>query len=220
MFERAALARILPFGIYIAFILIADVLAWLGCDGQQLRHLYAVKIAAVVAALLYFRRDYDELAGPAPGAAALLGAAGAGALVFVLWIELDAAWMVLGAADGYDPRRAGAVDWWLAGSRLAGAALVVPLMEELFWRSFLMRSGTAVDFRQVDPRTVKFQVVIVEVILFGIEHNLWFAGVIAGTVYSALYMRQRSLWTAVAAHGVTNGLLGAWVLHTGSWRYW
>ena len=41
-----------------------------------------------------------------------------------------------------------------------------------------------------------------------------------GLAYAWLYIRTGKLWTAVAAHAVTNGLLGAWVLYTRQWTFW
>jgi hypothetical protein len=38
--------------------------------------------------------------------------------------------------------------------------------------------------------------------------------------YGWLYLRTGNLWTAVVAHGITNALLGAWVLITGAWQFW
>ncbi len=220
MFERAAWVRILPFLIYMLFIVLADLLERLGWSGQQLRWLYGVKIGAVLVALVAFWRHYTELPAVRLSPAVLLTAIVSGVLVLVLWVNLDAPWMVIGKAAGFDPRSAGQVDWLMVAVRIAGAALVVPVMEELFWRSFLMRWIEASDFEKVSPRQVKMKSLVVTVILFGIEHNLWFAGVVAGVVYSVLYMRHRTLWSPVIAHAVTNGLLGAWVVLTGSWTYW
>lgn len=61
-------------------------------------------------------------------------------MVFVLWINLEQPWASIGTPTGFDPRNPnGEVDYALAALRIAGAALVVPIMEELFWRSFIMR---------------------------------------------------------------------------------
>jgi CAAX prenyl protease-like protein len=60
----------------------------------------------------------------------------------------------------------------------------------------------------------------VTVILFGVEHNLWLAGMVAGVVYGLLYMRSNTLWSPILAHSVTNGLLGGWIIYTGNWGYW
>jgi len=216
-----AVARILPFAAYIAFVAIADGLSWLGMADRDLRWLYAVKIGVVVALLLAFRRSYVELARPAMSAATAALSAAVGVVVLLLWINLDAGWMQIGASAGFDPGNgAGGIDWLLVAIRLAGAALVVPLMEELFWRSFLLRWLEERDFLNVDAARVGMRSVLVTVVLFGFEHNLWLAGIVAGVAYSWLYMRTKNIWTAVLAHAVTNGLLGVWVIQTASWTYW
>jgi CAAX prenyl protease-like protein len=220
MFERAALARILPFATYLLFIFIADMLGRLGYGPHELRWLYGVKVGCVALLLWWFRRDYSELVQWRLRWPVVAGAVSAGVVVLLLWLQLDAPWMVIGEASGFDPRDGGRIDYWLVAVRIAGAALVVPLMEELFWRSYLMRWLTRPDFLSVDPARVKVSMVVVTVILFGVEHNLWFAGVVAGGVYSVLYMRDRNLWSPILAHAVTNGLLGIWVVATGNWTYW
>ena len=220
MFERAALPRTLPFVTYIFFIFIADLSGRLGYSAEQLQLLYPLKIAAVLAVLLLHRRHYIELAWQRPRASALLLAGSVGVVVFVLWITLNANWMTIGSSVGYDPRRDGAIVWPLVLVRIVGAALVVPVMEELFWRSFLMRWIVERDFLRVTPRNVKFKSFVVTVILFGFEHNLWLAGIVAGLAYSVIYMRSSNLWLSVFAHAVTNGLLGVWIVCTAQWTYW
>nr|WP_301549488.1 CAAX prenyl protease-related protein [Duganella sp. BJB1802] len=210
----------MPFLTYMVFIAVADLLARAGLTPGQLRWLYPLKIGLVALLLLRYWPEYRELRPARLGPAAAALAAAAGVLVFVLWIGLDAGWMVVGRPTGYDPRGAGALTWPLMLVRLAGAALVVPVMEELFWRSYLMRWLTAEDFAGVAPAQLKFRGFIVTVILFGVEHNQWLAGMVAGAVYGLLYMRTGKLWVAIAAHAVTNGVLGVWIIRTGSWAYW
>lgn len=219
--SREARARVLPFILYMAFVVLADMLARLGWEAAALRWLYPLKIAVVATALFCYRRHYTELARPGwrPGAAA--AALLTGVLVLVLWVSLNAGWMRIGHSAGFDPRTGtGALDWTLVALRIGGAALVVPLMEELFWRSFLLRWLVDADFLQVDPARLKLLAVIVTVILFGFEHDLWLAGIVAGLAYTLLYMRTGSLWWPVIAHGVTNGLLGVWIVVHAEWAYW
>jgi CAAX prenyl protease-like protein len=220
MFDRAAWVRILPFAAYMAFFLVGDALAWLGVDGASLRWLYAVKTATVAILLAVFWRHYTELKVPLPSPGAVLTAIGAGAVVFWLWINLHAGWMVIGASAGFDPRTGGAIDPSLVAIRIAGAALVVPVMEELFWRSFVMRWVDKPNFLSLDPAQAGIRGFVISVLLFGFEHNLWFAGIVAGVAYSVLFMRHRTLWSPILAHAVTNGMLGAWVVMTGAWSYW
>jgi CAAX prenyl protease-like protein len=220
MLNRAAWVRILPFLVYLLFIVVVDLLGRFGVPAAQLRWLYGVKIFAVVVTLLMCYRHYTELhtlrLSPIWAAIAVL----AGLAVFALWIALNAGWMVVGTPAGFDPRNGGQVDWLMVAVRVGGAALVVPIMEELFWRSFLMRWLDAPDFESVAPGRVRLQSVAIAALLFGFEHNQWLAVIVAGVAYSALYMRCKSLWAPILAHAVTNGVLGVWIVHSANWTYW
>jgi CAAX prenyl protease-like protein len=176
----------------------------------------------VTGALFVFWRHYEEL----PGWRSLAGghwalASVVGLIVFVLWVQLDSPWMMVGhQGKGFDPRDADRINMPLALTRLAGAALVVPLMEELFWRSFVMRWIDKPAFLSLSPMAVSLKGLLLSSVVFGLEHSLWFAGIIAGLAYGWLYRATGNLWVPVIAHAVTNGLLGAWVLNTHSWQYW
>lgn len=220
MFERDALPRVLPFLAYIAFIVAADVLQRFGWNAHELRWLYPVKIGTVLVLLLAYWRRYEELAWVRFDARALASVLATGVIVLVLWIHLNAGWMTVGSSPGFDPRNNGAIDWSMVLIRIAGAALVVPVMEELFWRSFLMRWLESPRFLNVAPSRVKVKSFVITVILFGLEHNLWLAGMVAGAAYAVLYMRIQTLWAPIVAHGVTNGLLGIWIVFTANWTYW
>lgn len=220
MFNRQTLPRIIPFALYLAFLAVGDALAKAGWSADRLRYLYLVKIAAVLLALLACRSHYVELRPLRLAWRQAVLAVLAGLLVFVLWIALVAPWMMIGTSAGFDPRVDGAIDWPLALLRAAGAALVVPVMEELFWRSFLMRWLQGQDFLNVNPAHVKITGFIVTVILFGIEHQLWLAGMVAGAIYSGLYMASKNLWSPILAHAVTNGALACYVLATAQWTFW
>jgi CAAX prenyl protease-like protein len=76
------------------------------------------------------------------------------------------------------------------------------------------------DFLNVYPASVGVRAVVITSLLFGVEHNLWLAGIVAGLAYSFVYMRSGNLWSAVLAHATTNGLLGIWILATANWTYW
>ena len=220
MFNRAAWARILPFLTYMLFIGLAELLGRFGWSAADLRWLYGVKVGAVVLVLAIFWREYSELKTFRLPAAGVLLALAAGVLVLVLWLSLGAGWMTIGTAAGFDPTVAGRIDWPLVAVRIAGAALVVPVMEELFWRSFLLRWLDNGDFETVDPSQATIKSAVITSVLFGFEHNLWLAGIVAGIAFSALYMRHRTIWSPILAHAVTNGLLGVWVVTTSSWSYW
>jgi hypothetical protein len=180
-------------------------------------------VLAVGALMWRWRREYGELSQQlAPDARELLLAVGVGVAVFALWITLDAPWMRLGApvAKFIPVGGNGELLWPRIAARWVGAALLVPLMEELFWRSFVMRWIDSAHFEAVDPRQTSAKAVVLSTFLFMLAHTLWLAAILAGLAYAWLYRRTGRLWVPVVAHAVTNGVLGAWVIATGQWAYW
>jgi len=215
------LVRSLPFGLYIALLALEGLLpGW--APGFDVRWLYPVKAGLAALALAVLWRRYTELGSYGLPLRHLLLALAVGVGVLVLWVNLDAAWMVMGeAGKGYNPTdEAGRIDWRLVAFRIAGAALVVPLMEELFWRSFLQRWIRQADFLALDPARTGFRALFIASALFAVEHLQWLAGLVAGLAYGWLYIRTRNLWAPIAAHAVTNGGLGAYVVATGHWSFW
>ena len=214
-----ALARSIPFAIYLAFLAIAPGLVAYLPDG---RWLYLVKVASVAIALYLMWPQFKELRHTRSSSIRdWLLALAIGVAIFVLWINLDQPWARIGESTGFDPRNAtGEINYPLAAIRIAGASLVVPVMEELFWRSYIMRWIEQPRFLEVQPGKIALKSVLISSVLFGIEHPLWLAGILAGLAYAWLYMRRGNLWSPVIAHGVTNFLLGAWVLYSGNWQFW
>ncbi|HYN54337.1 MAG TPA: CAAX prenyl protease-related protein [Methylotenera sp.] len=222
-FPQTILARVLPFALYILFLALADFAAPLmNSIGVGEKWLYAIRVVTVSVVILYFWRSYSELKVQ-PTLNNIVTAVAAGLLVFLLWILPYPEWTTLGAdAKSVDPtlgQDALTTFWWLS-IRILGAALVVPVMEELFWRSFVMRWLDNKDFLNVSPEKVTMFAFIASSILFALEHQLWLAGLLAGLIYAQLYKVYKNLWVPIISHAVTNGLLGVWVVFTGNWQYW
>jgi CAAX prenyl protease-like protein len=110
--------------------------------------------------------------------------------------------------------------WTFIVFRVIGAVLVVPVMEELFWRAFLIRWVEAENFKSVPVGTFGWRSFAITVALFGLEHDQWLAGLICGALYNWLLYRTRSVWACVVAHAVSNAALAAWVLTRGDWKFW
>jgi len=173
-------------------------------------------------ALALFWPRYGELRGVRGVAPRQwLLAIAVGFAVFVAWIQLDRPGIAFEAGPGFDPAAPdGRIDPVLVGLRLFGLALVVPVMEELFWRSFVMRWIDSRDFLAADPGRPSAFAFAATCALFALEHSLWLAGLVAGAAYGILYVRTRNLWVPVLSHAVTNGVLGVWIVTTGNWRFW
>ena len=123
---------------------------------------------------------------------------------------------------GFNPTQLpdGAVRILMTCFRIVGAVLVVPLMEELFWRSFLLRYLIDNNFEKVRIGTFTWASFLFTVVLFGLEHNYIYAGIMAGVVYNLILYKTRSLAQCVLAHAVTNLALAIYVIFTGKWQFW
>jgi len=105
--------------------------------------------------------------------------------------------------------------------RIAGSTLVVPHMEEVFFRSFLYRYVIKVDFLSVPLNHFNARSFLITSILFGLEHgNQWIAGILCGFCYQWLVLRKNRLGDAMTAHAVSNFLLGVYVAWKGQWQFW
>jgi hypothetical protein len=223
MLDMPSRARVLPFAVFMLFLVVRG--AWPADWGGDAAGtwIYATGAVAVVATLLSFKKHYGELrTSHVPSVVETMLAVVVGLVVFALWITLDAPWMQLGTPSAtFVPVDAnGAVQWAPIAVRWIGAALVVPVMEELFWRSYLMRWIENPRFQTVDPRRIGMKAVVLSTVVFMLAHTLWLAAIVAGLAYAWLYRRTGKLWTAVIAHAVTNGVLGVWVVSTRNWQFW
>lgn len=217
------LARAVPFLLFIGFLIAGSwITPWTEQYGITSAWLAVARGVIVGIVLAWFWNSYGELRDPgAVGFAQWLVALAAGLAVFVIWIELGQAGAASTHSGQFVPLATdGSLDWPQALLRLAGLALVVPVMEELFWRSFVMRWITQHDFLSLPPRQVTPVAFAIATALFAVEHDQWFAGAIAGIVYSGLYMWSGNLWIPIVSHMATNAALGVWILHTRNWHFW
>lgn len=226
--DSPAFVRILPFAAFMLFLAASSMLPPPGpaAAGElDSRWIYAIRTLAVGAVLALLWTRFGELRATARMRLRdALWAIVSGAAVFVVWIHLDSGWAVLGdsAARAFDPREHGSGNLHLPLTilRFLGLAVVVPVAEELFWRSFLMRWLQQQSFLALAPAAVGARAIAISSVLFALEHTQWLAGLIAGVVYAWVYVRTGKLWAAIVSHAVTNTMLGAWILMTGDWRFW
>ncbi len=163
-------------------------------------------------------------------------ALGIGVLIFVIWVGISGDWTTqtslwnhLGWSHGpalpspeWDPwnhfGHLGAIFFIVV--RILGSSLVVPPIEEAFYRSFLYRYVANPDFLKV-PLTQFLPVpFLLTAMVFGLSHNEWAAAIICGMAYQWLVLRCNHLGEAMTAHGITNFLLGAWVVWRHAWQFW
>jgi len=127
--------------------------------------------------------------------------------------------------DAFNPRaffHSEATFWGFVAIRIAGACLVVPVMEELFWRDFLWRTILAPsDFKLAQVGESGWSPFIIVSLAFATVHgNWWLSAIVWGLMIATLLVYTKSLGACIIAHGVTNLLLAIYVLKTQDWAFW
>jgi len=174
---------------------------------------YPARLAAVAVPLWWYRREYAAMRWSCSWQALAIGV-----LVFALWV---ARWPQGGSGSALGTTASGSLgNVWIAAwllARVIGSVLTVPLAEELAFRGFLTRRLIAADFDSVPPGRFTWPSFVISSVAFGVLHDRWLEGTMAGILYALAYYRRGSLGDAVAAHATTNAMLSADALMTGDW---
>lgn len=199
---------------------------------------YAIKAAAVLVVMILCRSTWADLRQGPARRIAWVDAVALGLAVTVVWIGADAAlgrmatalgvelpsWLggLAGRRMAYDPSvlpPAGRAAFITV--RMLGLVLLVPVFEELFWRSFLMRFVIDPDdFTRVPIGRVTLLAAAVTSGGFAAAHPEWLPALLTGLAWAWLLHRTRSVAACAVSHAVANLGLGIYILATGEWRYW
>jgi len=222
----AIAAHVVPF---VAWLLLMVVM------GEATATKYALRVAACFALLLVLRPWcwYAPLRGKH-----VLPSIAVGVLVFVVWVAFEtnfaAQWPQVqrlyflighmppwqmaesGAETPYAPAVCG---WPLTVMRILGSGLVIAVIEEFFWRGCIYRLLINRNFLSVGLGKYDSLMFLLVVVAFGLEHQRWIAGMVAGYAYGRLLIQTRDVWAACIAHAVTNLLLGLYVVWYGKYAF-
>ena len=153
-----------------------------------------------------------------------------GVLALVLWVS-PLAYIVesfhpkSARVPGFDPAFFGAGGWpyyMNVGVRFVRLVIVVPFVEEIFWRGFLLRWLIDSDFTRVPLGKFQWKSFGIVALLFMLEHAPadWPAALLTGVLFNVVAIRTRSLSSCVLVHAITNLLLGIYILRTGLTGFW
>ncbi len=208
-----------PFAVFCVFLGLGD---FLGLGEWE----YPFRAAAIAAAIWFCSREILNLR-----VERWMGSVALGAAVFAIWIAPDLlfpAWREHWIfQNGITGKVASTVPEALRSNpmvllfRAIRAVLLVPVLEELFWRGWLMRWIVSQDFQSVPIGKYAANAFWITAALFAVEHGpFWDVGLLAGIAYNLWAVRTRSLGDCMLAHGITNALLSAYVIAAGQWGYW
>lgn len=212
-------ARVAPFCIFVGLML----LGFLGKDSRYWSYLIRTIVGFWM--IWQMRPFVPEMRWTVSTEAIAVGIA-----VFVMWVGLDSFFpknhvlFTPTPGDEWNPfARYGAgagLGWFYVSVRLIGSTFVVAPLEEVFWRSFVYRYSIRTNFESLPLNLFHPTAFIVVSLLFGLEHYEWAQGFLCGMAYQWLAINKNSLGDAIAAHAVTNFLLGLWVIGRGAWGFW
>jgi hypothetical protein len=215
--RHPAVPYVLPFAVFIALLVIQSVVP------LPVAVRFLVSMAAILAVSLPVLRGKPSK----PLLSVLLGLA-----VFVIWVGPDVLspnWhhfilfdnSLIGHPSGNTPP-AWRSDPVFLSFRIAISVVAVPILEELFWRGWMMRwIIDPNDFTRVALGTYAPMAFWVVAVFFASEHGpFWDVGLITGIIYNWWMLRTRNLWDCILMHAVTNGALAAYVVGGGHWQYW
>ena len=220
---RPLVAYVTPFALFLAFLALVSLLKSLPGDGFWLASpqywIYPAQTVVCGALIVWFWRTYElrRFARPA-------FTVGIGGLVFFLWISPQQFFGFAPRLDGFDP---GVFSepfpyWATVIMRFLRLVVVVPLVEEIFWRGFLLRYLIREDFTSVPVGTFSWTSFLGVSVAFALTHSPadWIAAVVTGALYNLVAYRTKSLVSCVVVHALTNLLLGLWIMRTGQWGFW
>jgi uncharacterized protein len=221
--KRKLIAYILPLALFLALLALGSGLKtiggpfWLASPEYWIYPLQTVLCGWLV---FFFRREYEFGKVRQPFFVVAVGV-----VVFVLWISPQIFFGRPARLVGFDPEvfsQQALLYWFTVVFRFLRLVIVVPFIEEIFWRGFLLRYLIDEKFYSVPfGRFSPFSFWAVSV-AFALGHSMpdWIAAFLTGMAFNAVAYRTKSLASCVLVHAVTNLLLGLWIMRTHQWGFW
>jgi uncharacterized protein len=221
-------AYIAPFAVFILLLSLCDIVASLanGSPHFLIAHpkycIFPLQTVLCGFLLVFFWRSYQF---KPPSASATAFSLLVGVVTLLVWIAPQAFFGAAPRWDGFNPiifRGNATLYYFTLTFRFVRLAVLIPLIEEIFWRGFLLRYLIREDFENVPFGS--FSRLSFAVVTFGfcIEHQSvdWPAAIVAGVLFNLVAIGTRSLSACVLAHAATNLLLGIYIMRTGQWGFW
>jgi CAAX prenyl protease-like protein len=198
--------------------------------------IYSVKIVATLAVLAWALPVYRQW--PLRVSPLALGVGVVGVVLWILCAKIDPTssylqsldpdhWLtkLLGSGErpSYDPLSVlgpTAAGYGFLAIRFFGLALLVPVIEEAFLRAFLMRFVMHDNWTEIPFGVVNRTAVAVGILVPVLYHPEHLAALVWFSLVTWLMVRTKNFWDCVAAHAVTNLLLGVYVVTQGEWWLW
>ena len=220
---RKIIAYTLPMAIFLSLLTVGELVRktegglWVTFPQSWIYPLQTIVCGSLV---IWFWGEYEFR--PPRRIVFVIGVAG---LLFLLWIAPQQFLGFGRRTAGFDPgifSGRPAFYWASLGARFLRLVIVVPLVEETFWRGFVLRYLINERFTAVAVGAFSWLSFVVVIFGFGFAHSRpdWIAALVTSALYNLVAYRTKSLSSCVVAHALTNLLLGGWIMATRQWGFW
>ncbi|HEY5621370.1 MAG TPA: CAAX prenyl protease-related protein, partial [Pontiella sp.] len=110
--------------------------------------------------------------------------------------------------------------WLIFAVHMLGTSVFIAIIEEFFYRGFLYRWMQGSPFFKLDAGVLNWPMLLLISLFFCVSHFEWGAAIVCGICYGLLYIKTRDVWAAIIAHGTTNFLLGLYVIKYDAYHFW
>jgi uncharacterized protein len=245
--DRLTKAHVVPFAVFMVFLILLQL-----CDSlfgwdhpsapwwqRDVAHwIYPIQTFASIGILAYFWRSYRfDWSLKWSLVAVVFGAVGIG--FWLLPTTLYDAWNLTGETEGWmkwlgiEKRDEGfdpgvfedpAAYWTTLTMRFIRAVVVVALVEEVFWRGFVMRfcMDWEGDFWKQPFGRAHWKSFLIVTVLFMAAHapSDWAGAFVYGSLTYVLCVWSKNLGACVVMHAVANFLMGLYIMAYGKYGLW
>ena len=245
--EQLTRAHVVPFVAFMVFMILLQVVGgfieWKHPDAPWWRQdpaqfIYPLQTLVTLGLLVRYWRDFTfDWSVKWGSVGVIFGAVGIGfwllpTVLYDAWGmtgKAEGLWKVLGFAqrkEGFDPGlfQQPVAYWASLGMRFFRAVVIVALVEEIFWRGFLMRFVCDWEgdyWKQPFGRPQWISYGLVTGLFMAAHAPVDYAGaIIYGSLTYGLCVWSKSLGSCVIMHGTANLLMGIYIMQTGNYGLW
>lgn len=212
-------AYLLPFFVFLLF-------TWAGGNWPKAYPVfYAIKAVAAGALLIWLWPRFTRIRWDYWWLGVIAGIIGIFQWVpMQLWLQTHFQFF-RPTGEAFNPFASIEPDWlcwsWIV-VRILSASVVVPFMEELFWRDYLWRRVIAPnDFKLASIGEWDWKAFVIVSLAFALVHgNWWLTSIVWGFMVGGLLLYTKSLGACIVMHATTNLLLAGYVLVWRDWVFW
>ena len=246
-------AHIAPFAVFMLIMAVPDLFTFIGqvpeaamldtdvngANGSVWAHrqlwLYPLQTVVCLALLIFYRRCYPWNSTSGIGVGLLAGVLGIAVWIlpsflfqrFQIVFPLSEMFGLVDRSEGFNAVAAVSdqplAAFWFWTTRLLRLIVVVPIMEEVFWRSFLMRflADSKTEFNDSPFGQHSTIALVVVTAMFAAAHQpADYVGAIGfGLLAYWVTVKTKSLWAVIAMHAMANACLAAYAVTCGQWGF-